>query len=50
MTRRIDPEERKEPITIKLKKKLIDRIKRIENYNPKIESLIEKNIDDLEKK
>lgn len=48
MTRRKEPQERKEQINLKMKKGLIDRIKQIKNYNPKIEKLVETNIERLE--
>lgn len=49
MTYRKDPEEKKEQFNIKIRKKLKDRIKRIPNYSPKVEKILEQNIDRMEK-
>ena len=38
--RRVDPDERKELITIRLPKKLIDELRSIENYTALVETLL----------
>ncbi|SFT00833.1 hypothetical protein [Paenibacillus sp. 453mf] len=39
--KRLPDEERKETLTIRIKKQLIDEIKKEKNYNRRIENLIE---------
>lgn len=41
MPKSVDPEDRKMNITIKIKKKNIDRIKKIKGYNAILDILIE---------
>lgn len=48
--KRLPPGERKESLTIKVKKKLIDEIKNIKGYNRIIEQLIEEYLNEQKNK